>query len=153
MSGSTGDLTEKSDRPVPVPWATWWIWLWGVVAVALVAVVFFIPFKWWAVAALAGFGTMETTGLLRQNDPYPPLTEVIRDYVPRWVAFSLIYGCTAGAGATWFKFRHPLRLALLVALLGWFTAHFDVTFDHPSMEQERAKYQRLARAVLRRRAP
>ena len=136
--------------PVHAPWATWWLWLWGVVAVGLIALVFFIAFKWWAVAALAGFGTMEAIGLVRADDPYPPLTEVVRGYVPRWVAFTLIYGCWAGAGATWLKFAHPLRIALLVALLGWFTAHFDVTFDHPAMNQERAKYQRIVR-VLRRR--
>jgi hypothetical protein len=139
------------DIPTQAPWASWWLWLWGVVAVTLIVLVFVLPFKWWALAALVSFGKMEALGLLRPNDPYPPLTQVIRKYVPRWVAYTLIYGCTGGAGATWFKFPHPVQLALLVGLLGWFTAHFDVAFDDAAAGEERAKYQRVAALLPRKR--
>ena len=81
-----------------VRWARWWLWLWAAVAVALIALFFVMPLKWWAVAALAGFGTMEGIGLIRPDDPYPPLTHVIRRYVPRWAAFTAIYGFAGGAG-------------------------------------------------------
>jgi hypothetical protein len=143
-----GDTTAADH--VQQPWSTVWLWGWGVVAVALIVSIQFVAFKWWAFATLVGFGAMEGVGLLRPHDPYPPLTQVIREYVPRWVAFSLIYGIVGGAGATWFKVRHPLRVALLVGLLGWFTAHFDVTFDDGAATEERVKYQRLARLVAKR---
>jgi hypothetical protein len=131
------------------PWARWWIWLWGIVAVGLIVSLRFLPFLHWAVAAGIGFGLMEGLGLLRPHDPYPPLTQVIHKYVPRWVAFSAIYGITGGAAGLWFHFSHPIRLGAVVALLGWFTAHFDVTFDEQTTLQERAKYQTLARGLAR----
>jgi hypothetical protein len=134
----------------PVPWAHWWLWLWGAVAIALIALTFFIPFKWWAAAAAAGFGTMEAIGLRRPNDPYPPLTHVIRRYVPRWAAYAAIYGFTGAAGSVWLTISKPQRLGPLFALLGWFTTHFDVTFDSELEQQERAKRQRLVAKVLRR---
>jgi hypothetical protein len=112
-----------------VPWARWWLWLWGVVAVGLIALAFLVPFKRWALAVVIGFGTMEAIGLIRRNDAYPPLTHVIRRYVPRWFAFTAIYGFVGAAGGVWLGFPHPVRLGLLFALLGWLTTHFDVTFD------------------------
>jgi ABC-type Fe3+ transport system permease subunit len=130
-----------------VPWARWWLWLWGAVAVGLIVLFFVVPLKWWAVAAFAGFGIMEGIGLIRPTDPYPPLTHIIRRYVPRWVAFTAIYGFAGGAGAVWLGFPHPGRLALLLALLGWLTSHFDVTFDQAREEQERAKNRRLLRGI------
>jgi hypothetical protein len=95
-----------------------------------------------------GFGTLEGIGLWRPHDAYPPLTHVIRRYLPRWAAFTLIYGFTGAAGGTWLGFPHPERLAGLFALLGWFTTHFDVTFDEEMEQKERAKHDRLVRAPL-----
>jgi hypothetical protein len=131
------------DATVQVRWARWWIWLWGIVAVGLLISLRFFAFKWWAVAAGVGFGTMEGIGLVHDNDPYPPLTHVIRNYVPRWIAFSAIYAITGGAAAKWFHLRHAAGIAAVVGLLGWFNAHFDVVFDEPAKQQERAKYRRI----------
>lgn len=128
------------------------MWLWAVVAVGLIVLIFFLPFQNWALLALLGFGTMESIGLLRPNDAYPPLTHVIHRYVPRWIAFSLIFAVWGGAGATWFGAPHPLRAAAMVGLLGWFIAHFDVTFDEDAAAAERAKYSRL-RQLARRAGP
>ena len=52
-------------------WADWWLWSWGVVAVTLIVLVFtpLLSFKWWAVAAGIGFGTMEGLGLWHPRDP------------------------------------------------------------------------------------
>ena|ERR1700676_3705490 len=133
-------------------WSTAWLWAWGLVAIALIASIPFVAFKWWALAALVGFGSMEGIGLINPYDPYPPLTQVIRRFVPRWVAFALIYGITGGAGATWLTFPHPLRMAMLVGLLGWFTAHFDVAFDDTAVSEERTKYRGLAHLLPKRRA-
>ena len=130
-------------------WARWWIYLWGAVAVALVVLAFVLPFKWWAFATALGFGTMETTGLLRRNDPYPSLTHVIRNYVPRWVAFPAIYGFTGAGGAVWLGFSRPERLGALFALLGWLTTHFDVAFDEQKEGHESVKNQRILTVVMR----
>lgn len=132
-----------------VRWARWWIWMWGVVAVGLIVLAFLIPFKWWALAALVGFGSMEAIGLAHPNDAYPPLTHVIRRYVPRWLAFTAIYGVTGAAGGVWLDFAAPTRLGLLFALVGWLTTHFDVTFDQEIEAEERAKHRRLVRPILR----
>jgi hypothetical protein len=134
------------------PWARWWLYLWGVVAVALLVLVFFLPFGWWAGAAAVGFGTLEGIGLWRADDAYPPLTHVIRRYVPRWAAFTGIYAFTGAAGGTWLGLSRPERLAALFGLLGWFTTHFDVTFDEDLEKVERAKNDRLFRRPLHRMA-
>lgn len=131
-------------------WARWWIYLWAAVAIGLIVLIFLVPFKWWTLAAALGFGAMEAVGLLRRMDPYPPLTHVIRNYVPRWIAFPAIYGFTGAAGAVWFGFSRPERLGALFALLGWFTTHFDVAFDRDREGHERAMNQRLVTAVMRR---
>jgi hypothetical protein len=123
--------------------------LWGVVALGLIALVFFLPVKWWALAAAGGFGVMEGIGLHNPNDPYPPLTHVIRQYVPRWAAFTAIYGFTGAAGGVWFRVSSPERLGALFALLGWFTTHFDVTFDKDKVIEERIKRQRIIAGVAR----
>jgi hypothetical protein len=137
VSGSELPLQDSGDR-----WSRPWLVTWAVVALTLIILIFVVPFEVWALATLVGFGGLEAYGLWRADDAYPPLTDVIARYVPRWVAFSAIYGITGGAAGTWFGF-HPARLALLVGLVGWFTAHFDVAFDAGGRLQEREKYRRL----------
>jgi hypothetical protein len=94
---------------------------------------------YWSIAALIGFGTMEGIGVGKVSDRLPPLTDIIREYIPRWLAFALIYFMVGMAGGTWFKFGDRWGLALLTGLLGWLTAHFEVTFDAPAVEQENVK--------------
>jgi hypothetical protein len=130
-------------------WARWWLWLWGVVALGLIGLIFVWPFKWWALVAVIGFGTMEGVGLVHTNDPYPPLTHVIRRFVPRWIAFTAIYGFTGAAGSVWLRISRPQKLGTLFALLGWFTTHFDVTFDETKTGEERAKYKKLVNHAKR----
>jgi hypothetical protein len=153
---NTTDATEAGDGGQPAfgpfkrsePWKTWWIWLWGVVSVGLLVSVWFrAPFMAWSLAAVATFGVMEAIGLTHAQQGFPPLTQVIREFVPRWLAFSLIYASTGVAGATWFRFHERLELALLTGLLGWFTAHFDTTFDSQAVVQESTKYAWYARRV------
>jgi hypothetical protein len=105
---------------------TWWVYLWGGVALSLLAALFLIPFYWWFLAAFVGFGTMEGIGIWVSgpNGPYPPLTDVIRAYVPIWVSVPLIWAICAGAGASWWHWHHPLGISLLAGLAGWFTVHF-----------------------------
>jgi len=122
-------------------WSNLWLRAWGVVAVTLIVLVFtpVLSFVQWAVAAGIGFGTMEGLGLWHPDDPYPPLTHVIRCYVPRWAAFPALYGITAAAGAVWVKYAHPVRIGLLFSLLGWLTTHFDTAFDETAERREQEK--------------
>lgn len=131
----------------PLRWARWWLYLWGVVAIGLLVALFFVPFRWWVIAAALGFGIMEGIGLARHGDPYPPLTYVIRAYVPRWVAFATIYAITGAGGAVWLGVRRPWRVAAVVALLGWLTSHFDVTYDEDLEAAEHLKNRRLLRGL------
>src|SRR6185312_5025120 len=111
---------------------TWWAWLWGAIMVGLLIDLFFSPFRWWAIAVFFLFGKMEGVGTYNARkgvDKYPPLTDVIRKYVPAWVAFPAIYALVAWAGGYWFRWPHPLWVGFLVGLLGWFTAHFDGKYD------------------------
>jgi hypothetical protein len=139
----------------PVRWSRAWVWAWGVVATGLIISVWFrAPFMAWSVAALVFFGGMEGYGISHPHSPYPPLTQVIREYVPRWLAFSLIYAGTGLAAGTWFRVHNRIGLALITGLLGWFTAHFDTTFDNQAVVQESTKYawyaDRLGRADISR---
>jgi hypothetical protein len=130
------------------PWKTWWVWLWGLVAISLIVSVWFrTPVMIWSVLTVALFGGMEGYGLTHARQGFPPLTQVIREYIPRWLAFSLIFGCAGMAGATWYRVHDRLGLAVLVGLVGWFTAHFDTTFDQAAVAQERRKYAWYAERV------
>lgn len=110
----------------------WWLWLWGVVAVGLLVSLIFVPFRWWAVAALAGFGTMESVGLFSSHHAsgyYPPLTDVIHEYVRYWATFPAIWAIWGWAFYYWQVWRHPILVGVMVGLLGWLNAHFDETYD------------------------
>lgn len=113
----------------PTRWARWWIALWAIVAGVLLVSAFLVPFRVWSLATAAGFGSMESVGLLRRRDPYPPLTYVLRRFVPRWLTFTAIYAYAGAVGGYWFGWPHPWRLAALLGLLGWLTTHFDVTYE------------------------
>lgn len=59
----------------------------------------------WAALAALGFAVLEFLGLRREGDAWPPLTYVIRRYVPAWLLFA------AGGG-----------------LVGWLVWHFIATY-------------------------
>ena len=134
---------------VGVRWSRPWLIAWGIVAVGLIAVIPFIPFQWWALFALVGFGGMEGYGLRRPDDAFPPLTQLIHRYVPRIIAFPLMFGIWGAAAAAWLHIPRIWRLFLLLAVLGFITTHFDVTFDEGKVRQEREKRRRIAGAVSR----
>jgi hypothetical protein len=112
-----------------IRWAPWFVILWVLVVISVLVLMLFLSFKLWSIVAMAGFGTMEVVGLVRQHDAFPPLTWVIRRYLPRWLAFAALYAAVGGAGAYWFRVSRAERVAALFALLGWLTAHFDQTYD------------------------
>jgi hypothetical protein len=130
-------------------WKQWWLLLWGVVVIGNLATLVVRVFPWWIwiVIAAPTFLSMEIFGTIKERAGYPPLTECIREYVPRWLAFALIY-FFAGLGACdWFGFPSRFALAALVGLVGWLTQHFEVRFDEPPAFPDRAAPEK-ARASL-----
>jgi hypothetical protein len=59
----------------------------------------------WFALTLIGFAILEAVGLRREGDEWPPLTYVIRRYLPAWLFF-------AGLGG----------------LVGWLVWHFVATY-------------------------
>jgi hypothetical protein len=114
-----------------VPWALWFVALWGAVAVGLIVSLFFLPFRTWSWIAGVAFGSMEGIGLRGSHDPLPPLTQLIRRYVPRYLAFPAIYGLVGAAGAYWFRLPRPQWIGALFAVLGWLSDHFTTTYSNP----------------------
>lgn len=114
---------------VPESWSRLWLVMWVAIVAALLGAAFSLPFEHWALAATVGFGLPEGFALLKRADAYPPLTYVTRHFLPKWLAFTLIYGLVGTVGTFWFGAQHPLRMGALAALLGWLTAHFDTVYS------------------------
>lgn len=106
--------------------------MWAVFTAALLTAAFFVPF-WptWLGLALLLFGAPEAVGVSVKDDAFPPLTHVIRHFLPNFVAFPLIYGLFGAVAAEWLEFPRPWPVGGLFALLGWLTDHFTLTYSDP----------------------
>jgi hypothetical protein len=104
--------------------------MWGVIMLTLLPLAFFIPFRHWAFCAAAGFGIPELVAVLRRNDAYPPLTQVIHHYSWRWVTLTAVWALGAAIYASWFLEDPPLGwIAFGAGIFGWITDHLTTTFD------------------------
>jgi hypothetical protein len=77
----------------------------------------------------------EAIGLLRKGDSLPPLTYVIRRYIPRWCVYPIVWSFGAWGAISWSSlkpqaYRNLVWLALAF-VVGWLNEHFDVTYDSP----------------------
>lgn len=113
-----------------VPWNRWWIAGWLLLVTGMTAgMVARAPFVVWAPVAGGLFGGMEGYGLVDRYDAFPPLTEVCREYLPRWATL-LAVGALLGLGTgTWMAPHDRWWLGFVGGLGGWLLAHFDVTYD------------------------
>jgi hypothetical protein len=116
------------NRRIPENWNPVWIGMWAVAAPTVIVSAFFVSFWIWLVIAIVGFLVPELVSLVKQQDSLPPLTHTIRHFLPNWVAFPLIYFSLGSVGAHWLDFSEPVRIGLLMGLLGWLTDHFTVTY-------------------------
>lgn len=116
-------------RETPGTWSRWWLLMWAVIVSCLLAAVPGLTVREWLSVATVAFGVPETFAVLRQSDPYPPLTHVIRHFLPQWAAFTLIYGAFGSIASHWLGFAQPLRMGALFALLGWLTSHFETVYE------------------------
>lgn len=111
-------------------WSRWWIGLWVVNVIILLAAIPFLTFGHWVTLALVLFGVPEFIGTLKQDDAFPPLTHVIVRYVDREIAFLLIFFFYGSTAAYWFGFPNKaLGLGAFAGLLGWLNAHFDRRYE------------------------
>lgn len=118
-------------KDIHVVYNRYWVAMWFLIAIYLIVAIFVFPFKFWAVQSLVLFGIPEAIGVRVRRDSLPPLTYVLAKFVPRWLWFTVMYGLFGAAGAHWFGHVDKLRFALFMALLGWASNHFAVTYDHP----------------------
>ena len=119
------------ERNVPPNWSKLWLAMWAVTAPAVIASAFHLSFWQWLPVALVGFLLPELISIFRKSDSLPPLTHAFRHFVPNWAAFPVIYFSLGSIGANWLGFGRPLRIGVLLGLLGWLTDHFTVTYAKP----------------------
>jgi len=114
-----------------VRWLPAWIalWVWNVIALAVLAPML-KPGAWLA-AFFVLFLLPEMIGLRRHRDALPPLTYVVRRYVPRWVPTAATFAAGAWLAVLWLPMAaHPALVAVGdAAMVGWLTNHWDVTYD------------------------
>lgn len=110
---------------------TAWIILWGVLAIGDLVALFFIPFRWWFLVATLTFGPCEGIGIFAKRADLPPLTDVIREYVPEWVALALIFGFWGAGFYLWNRPPSLVATFLMFGLLGWFVCHFITRYLSP----------------------
>lgn len=113
----------------------WWVRLWALNATALIIGAFFVPFRWWTLWAIIAFGSMETVGLIsqRKTNRLPPLTDVIRCYIPRWACLAAMGALLSSAASLWgIGWNQPWHIALLFGVLMWLTTHFTQRYLEPA---------------------
>ena len=111
-----------------VRWNPLWVFLWvcNVVALAVLAPV--VPLRTWASLFAGLFLVPEMIGLVRHQDSLPPLTYVVRRYLPRWLPDLLTFA--AGAWLAWlWRADVPAPQIAVAGMVGWLTNHWDVTYD------------------------
>jgi hypothetical protein len=112
----------------------WWVGLWAANVVALAALLAVgVSTVAWASAFLVLFMLPELVGLRVRGDSLPPLTYVMRRYVPRWVPDAVTWGVAGWMFVAWVLAgvaEHPVIVAaMILGTAGWLTNHWDVTYD------------------------
>ncbi|HLE81828.1 MAG TPA: hypothetical protein VJA25_11100 [Dehalococcoidia bacterium] len=111
-------------------WKRWWVALWTANTVALMSLIWMLPPKHWMVATTISFGLMEGIGLLKKQDAYPPLTFVMRRFLPRWLTHTALTAYWGAAVGVLLELPFPAwKLAVLTGILGWTQDHFDLVYE------------------------
>ena len=112
----------------PTQWSKWWVAMWAVIAVSLLAASPFMYVWDWFTAVAVAFGIPEFVGARVQNDAFPPLTHVIVRYVHVEVSVPFMVGMAGGIGSHWLAAGRPLERGLLFGFVGWVLVHFLVRY-------------------------
>jgi len=111
----------------------WWVVMWAFDVVVLLGLLIagVLPAVWVSAAVLLFF-VPEAIGLWRSGDELPPLTQVVRRYLPRAVVFVAIGAGAVWAGFVWSDRPHRVLISVLVGgVTAWMLDHFITTFDRP----------------------
>lgn len=120
------------EKMMQAEWKPWWIWFWYLATAGWVGYgLYSADFTRGGAAFLLLFGVPETIGVWRGGDAYPPLTHVIRNQFPSWVAFPAILAVVGGVGARWanLDWRATFFVALILGAAGWLIEHFLAVYD------------------------
>lgn len=109
-----------------VRWNGVFVWLWILNTSALLGLAFVLRLEHWLAAFLLLFFVPEMAGLRRHKDSLPPLTFVVRRYLPPWVPTGLTFAFGALLAVL---FRNPLFWIGDAAMCGWLVEHWDVTYE------------------------
>ncbi len=84
------------------------------------------------------FLPQEMYAISKDNDAFPPLTHVVRNRFPSWLAFPLIFATVAAVASRWaaVDWRAVGLITLPVAALGWLIEHFLATYAGPDPRRE-----------------
>lgn len=114
------------------PMKPWYVAMWVInVAVLLGLFAYGVTPTEWSSAALALFLAPELVGLRSNIDALPPLTHVVRLWVPRWLTYT-VTGATGAwmAVAWWGKAVHPLIVEVVIAgTVFWLVEHWREAYD------------------------
>jgi hypothetical protein len=111
-------------------WKRWWVALWTTNTLALMSLIWMLPVEHWMIATTVSFGLMEAIGLLKKKDAYPPLTFVMRRYLPRWLTQTAVWAYWGAAVGVLLELPFEAwKLAVLTGLLGWSQDHFDIVYE------------------------
>lgn len=118
-------------RPVTVHiWYRWWVIGWTVLLVVTTLAVFLLPWWWWLIIMALGFGIPEAWAIWHQPSSTPPLTSIIRRYLPSWAAYGL-FGYLIG-GIPAFLIAGPgygVLIGFVVGFAFWWLEHFGSTYS------------------------
>jgi hypothetical protein len=119
-------------EPVTVHiWHRWWVWGWAALMVVVTLAVVFLPWWWWLIIMAAGFGIPEAWAIWHQPSATPPLTSIIRRYLPSYITYPL-FGFLIG-GIPAYLIAGPVYAVIIGAAAGfgfWWLEHFGSTFAH-----------------------
>lgn len=110
-------------------WHRWWVWGWPITLAFTVAVASVLEWYWWVPLAIVTFVAPELYAIAREPSATPPLTSIIRRYVPAWAAFPVLAGCTGFVTTALLNDSAGLSIAVFSSsfIVGWGIEHFMTT--------------------------
>lgn len=111
-------------------WHRWWVYGWTFLLFLIIVAAIVLPWWWWLIIAAVGFLAPEIYAVINEPSAAPPLTSILRRYLPSYAAFPLL-GYTVGFVTTVLITERAflaLVIGLAAALGFWLIEHFASTY-------------------------